>query len=515
MIVDRTQNHYGSREPDGIGRCSGHVSQKLASLSLSTKLLILTIVFVMLAELLILIPSIAKFRQHWLAERLAAAQIASLSLEAAPGHKLPDVLRDELLNMARVRSVALRRADRRELILQMSIPYEISAHYDLRQAGWPTLIADALEVFIAADGRRIRVIGEPNLTASDTLVEIVMDEAPLKAAMRTYVHNILWLSVLISVFTAALVYWTLRALFVRPVSRITCSMERFRENPEDASRVIVPSDRGDELGRAERELAAMQTELAETLRQKSRLAALGLAVSKINHDLRNMLSNAQLISDRMTSVPDPTVQRFAPKLIASLDRAIRLCTETLKFGKTSELPPERARFPLVPLIEECAGSLGVIGHGRIGWRLIADHDLQIDADREQLFRVLTNLLRNAAQSLEAAAGNGAQPEITVEVLRAGGVVIIDVADNGPGVPMNVRKHLFEPFSGSTRDGGTGLGLAIAAEIARAHGGQLTLAASTRGARFRLEIPDVGSQGAQARIAKNARADSNGSAKALG
>jgi signal transduction histidine kinase len=228
-----------------------------------------------------------------------------------------------------------------------------------------------------------------------------------------------------------------------------------------------------------------------------------------------MLSNAQLISDRMTTVPDPTVQRFAPKLIASLDRAIRLCTETLKFGKTSELPPERTRFPVVPLLEECAGSLGVIGHERIGWRLIADHDLQIDADHEQLFRVLTNLLRNAAQSLEAGPGNGTKPEITVEVRRAGGVVIIDVADNGPGVPMNVRKHLFEPFSGSTRDGGTGLGLAIAAEIARAHGGQMTLAASTKGARFRLEIPDVGSEAARARSVKSVRASGNGSAKALG
>src|SRR4029079_9562465 len=109
-------------------------------------------------------------------------------------------------------------------------------------------------------------------------------------------------------------------------------MLRFSENPEDASRIIVPSQRRDEIGTAERELAHMQSELTQTLQQKNRLAALGLAVSKISHDLRNMLASAQLISDRLGSLPDLTVQRFAPKLIASLGRAISFCEGTLRFG---------------------------------------------------------------------------------------------------------------------------------------------------------------------------------------
>jgi signal transduction histidine kinase len=490
VVVDKTFDRHGNDEPGNTGRCVAHASRKISSLSLSTKLLILTIAFVMIAGALLLVPSIAKFRQHWLTGRLTDAQIASLSLEAAPGRKLPEVLRRELLRIARVHSVALRRADRRELVLQMSIPYEISAHYDLRESDWPTLITGAFDTLLSPPGRLIRVIGEPEMSDSNTLVEIVMDEAPLKAAMWSYMGNMLWLDALISVFAAILVYWTLRWFFVRPVSRLTCNMERFRENPEDSSRVILPSGRGDEIGRAERELAAMQSQLSGMLRQKSRLAALGLAVSKINHDLRNILANAQLISDRMAALPDPAVQRFAPKLIASLDRAIRLCAETLKFGKTSELAPERTLFPVGELVSECADGLGLTSHNRIGWRLNAEPELHIDADREQLFRVLTNLMRNAMQSLESLPVNGTRPEIVCAAWHERGAVVIEIADNGPGIPSSVRKRLFEPFNGSARDGGTGLGLAIGAEIARAHGGRLSLAGTGQGASFRLEIPDA-------------------------
>ena len=97
--------------------------------------------------------------------------------------------------------------------------------------------------------------------------------------------------------------------------------------------------RGDEIGVAERELASMQRQLSSLLAQKNRLAQLGMAVSKINHDLRNMLANAQLISDRLVAIPDPTVQRFVPKLIASLDRAIQFCNASLQFGGSQKRPP--------------------------------------------------------------------------------------------------------------------------------------------------------------------------------
>ena len=203
--------------------------------------------------------------------------------------------------------------------------------------------------------------------------------------MISYGLNILGLSIIISLFTAALVYLALSNLLVRPLMRITRNMLHFGENPEDHSRIIEPSGRADEVGTAERELAHMQRQMSQLLLQKNRLAQLGLAVSKINHDLRNMLANAQLISDRLTTISDPTVQRFAPKLIASLDRAINFCSDSLRFGRAEEAEPRRDLMRLKPLVEEVGDGLGLPREGSIAWTVEIDDTLRIDADREHLF----------------------------------------------------------------------------------------------------------------------------------
>jgi signal transduction histidine kinase len=263
---------------------------------------------------------------------------------------------------------------------------------------------------------------------------------------------------------------------------------RFSERPEDPSRVISPSSRRDEIGTAERELSAMQQELSETLSQKTRLAALGLAVSKISHDLRNMLSSAQLLSDRLSTVKDPTVQRLVPKLLASLDRAIRLCARTLDFGQAQEVPPRRKRFALAPLVSEVGDSLGLPRPNLVDWSIEIEEELEVDADRDQLYRVLSNLCRNAVQALESEATT--HGEILVAARREGTVTIIDVADTGPGVPEKARANLFKAFQSVARKGGAGLGLAIAQELVQAHGGQIALVGNEGGAKFRVTIPDV-------------------------
>ena len=283
------------------------------------------------------------------------------------------------------------------------MPADIDASYDLRDASWLTLIADALMVYVAPDDRVIRVVGDPGYKQGE-FIEVVMGEAPLKAAMIRYGLDILGLSILISIITAALVYLSLDALLVKPMTKLTWNIVRFSQRPEDPTRIIEPSARRDEIGTAERELSAMQHELAETLSQKRRLAALGLAVSKISHDLRNMLSSAQLLSDRLITVKDPTVQRLVPKLIASLDRAIRLCARTLDYGQAQETPPRRKRFPLAPLVAEVGDSLGLPRPKLIDWTVEVDANLEVDADRDQLYRVLSNLCRNAVQALESRGG---------------------------------------------------------------------------------------------------------------
>lgn len=469
------------------------------ALGLPAKLLLLTAGFVMLAEVLIFVPSVANYRVSWLSDRLTAAQVASLAAEAVPGGDVPMKVRAELLRTAQVKAVAVRREGRRRLVLPADEPLSIDAHYDLRPrdegfldgiAERLSLIGDTFATFMHGDTRTIRVIGPVGDNPED-FIEIVIPELPLKKVMVRYGLNILGLSIMISLITAALVYLALSHLLVQPMMRITRNMVRFSQDPEDPERIIAPSGRNDEIGVAERELARMQRELSQLFLQKSRLAQLGLAVSKINHDLRNMLANAQLISDRLTGIPDPTVQRFAPKLIASLDRAINFCNDSLKFGRAEEAAPRRELMRLAPMVEEVGDGLGLPRDGAIAWLVDIEETLRIDADRDHLFRVLSNLVRNAVQALE-----GQEPDerrdvgrIVVRAWREGRRVSVEVRDNGPGVPAKARENLFRAFQGGMRKGGTGLGLAIAAELIAAHGGRLQLLDPDQGAAFLIELPD--------------------------
>ena len=385
--------------PEGEG--TSRVLQRAAprGRGLSAKLLILTVAFVMIAEVLVFVPSVSNFRLNWLMERLASAEIAALAAQVVPGRELPGSVRDELLMSAQVKAVAVKREGVRRLVVQSQMPEQVAAHYDLRNASFFGLIGDALAVYFSPGDRYIRVMGRPDMTSAE-LVEIVVNEAPLKADMIRFGLNILGLSIIISIITATLVYLALNFMLVRPITTLTRDMVRFSEDPENPSAMITPSDRSDEIGTAERELSHMQHQITDMLKQKSHLAALGLAVSKINHDLRNMLSTAQLISDRLGSIKDPKAERFAPKLVNSIDRAVRLCTETLKYGRAEEAPPERALFPLRPLVEDVADNLGrALGNG-VRWRIEVDKSLDVDADRDQLHRILTNLCRNAVQAVE-------------------------------------------------------------------------------------------------------------------
>jgi signal transduction histidine kinase len=301
---------------------------------------------------------------------------------------------------------------------------------------------------------------------------------------------VLIVSLLIAGIVSALVYLALHYLFVRPMRRLTANLVGFHENPENPARIIVPSQRGDEIGVAERELSDMQRDLVSMLNQKSRLAALGLAVSKINHDLRNMLASSQLLSDQLASVPDPRVQRFAPKLMRSLERAIDFAQSTLSYGRAQEAAPDRRMLLVEPVVAEVRESAGLATDASITWVAAIERGLSIDADPDQLFRVLLNLVRNAAQALESEPqGHIGAMQIRITGRREGSVAILEISDTGPGMPAKTREHLFEAFQTSGRPGGSGLGLAIAAELIRAHGGDIHLVEGTIGATFRISIPD--------------------------
>ncbi len=447
---------------------------------LSARLLLLTIGFVMLAEVLIYTPSIGRFRAVYLEERLAAGHLAILALEATPDHMVSQELTIELLKHVEAFTVALTKPGAGKLMLMDMPPKDLDASFDLRGAGFFVLIRDAFAALLAKPGRVIRVVGvsskDPNI-----LVEVVLNEGPMRDEMFAFSQRILALSLVISLFTAALVFLSLHWMMVRPMRHITASMSAFRKDPEDASRVVRPSNRRDEIGFAEHELAAMQEGLRASLQQKTRLAALGVAVTKINHDLRNILATARLVSDRLDLSDDPEVKRVTPTLMSAIDRAVNLCAQTLSF--TREGPPalELTRFDLRALVADVGAALPETVNGQPVWNSLLQGGLEIEADREHLFRVLSNLGQNA---IEAGASR-----VEVSAEQMDGRVRVTVSDNGPGLPPRAHQQLFQPFTGSARPGGTGLGLAIARDLVRAHGGEIRLEHSTAdGTSFRIELP---------------------------
>lgn len=447
---------------------------------LSMRLLVLTIGFVMLSEVLIFAPSVARFRQDWLQDRIAAAHLATLALEATPDNMVSEQLKSELLDHAGVVGIVIAKPGEVRRVLAPEIPPAADADYDLRDASFLTLIRDALLALVEPRPRVLRVTGlSPK--DPDVVVEVLFGDRPLRTAMLEFSRRILALSLIISFLTATLVYLTLQWLLVRPLRRLTENMIAFREAPEHPDSVIPPTRRRDELGVAQRELAQMEEKLRAALHQKARLAALGGAVARINHDLRNILAAARLMSDRLASSTDPRVRKTAPALLGSIDRAVSLCEQTLGFAR-EELPPlHRTRFALATLVDEVGEVVSLLTGGNAVWDSSVPRDLVVVADREQLFRVLANLGRNGAEA-------GAQT-LHIEADATPERVCILISDDGPGLPAKVRDRLFEPFAGSVKPGGSGLGMAIAAELVRAHGGELRLVSSDAGGtRFELVLP---------------------------
>ncbi|MDP6803837.1 MAG: HAMP domain-containing sensor histidine kinase [Rhodospirillales bacterium] len=461
-------------------------TRRPVSMGLSARLLLLTVFFVMVAELLIYTPSIARFRQAYLEDHLNRAHLATVALDAAPELGVSKGLGDEVLAQTGVHAIVLRAEGRHILVVRKEMPPAVDAIFDMRQGNFVMWIVDAFAALGQDENRIIRVLG-PSPKGPETTIEVVLDESPMREAMYGYSNRILQLSIVISLITAGLVYLSLQLLLVRPMRRITDTMTSFREDPEDMSRALIPSTRSDEIGVAQRELAVMQEQLRAALRQKTRLATLGAAVAKINHDLRNSLSTAVLISDRLAEVDDPEVKKVTPRLYQSIDRAVELCSQTLNFVADATPPLKPVRFGLRELVAEAGESIRAVPDTAADtsasrqWLNGVPEEFEINADRQQLFRVFANLGENAFQ----AGGTN----VRVSASANGDRVVIDVTDDGPGIPVKARHVLFRPFAGSARVGGTGLGLVIARDVMHAHGGEITLVHSRDdGTTFRLEFP---------------------------
>jgi signal transduction histidine kinase len=454
---------------------------------LSARLLILTVLFVSLGGMLALPPSLAAFEEQWLLDRVRAAELASLTADLAPNQVVSQQVREQILNGAGVTNIAIQTDGMRRLVLpggrMPRAPYLV----DLRKHSFTSYLRAPFQTLLGGSGRSVRVLAEPRFRKAD-FVEIVAPDAELKRALARYLWRLLAVLAFVSSMAGLLVYLSLNFFLVRPMQRITRAMERFRADPEDPAARVYPSGRRDELGRAELELDQMQADLRAALRERGRLAALGEAVAKINHDLRNMLTSAQIASERLAALKDPKVSQALPRLTRALDRAVKLATDVLAYGKTEEAAPDARPVPLAPALEAAAEEAQLSGEGV---RLQAEigKGEQVLADPDQLHRIMVNLLRNAREAIEQQQGRWEPGLVKVTLSREPTGAVLRFADNGPGLSARSRERLFQPFAGSTRSGGAGLGLAIARELAQGHGGDLTLAESgDKGAIFELRLP---------------------------
>ncbi|UNK39849.1 HAMP domain-containing histidine kinase [Shinella sp. H4-D48] len=454
---------------------------------LSGRLLLVTAIFVLIAEILIFVPSVANMRLMWLRDRLNTAAAASVVIEGLPDQELPRSVQQETLLATGAKAIVLKKADASRMVAAIDMPPTVDAQYDLSDVSTLTAVYDAFDTLLFGGNRVIRVYGPVGETT--TRIELLLDDGALRRAMLRYARNVFFLSLFISLVTAAPIFFALNRLLIRPVRGMTANIREFAADPSNPARVLRPSGGRDEIAVAGIHLAAMQQTLQRTLKEQKNLADLGLAVSKINHDMRNILSSAQLMSDRLSDVDDPVVKRVAPKLLRSIDRAVGYTNEVMSYGRMREPEPRRRFVSLRPLVQEVSEVLALDARGDIDFVVEVESALQVDADGEQLFRVIHNLCRNAVEALSQEI-SAARRTVIVTGLRTGSVVSIAIEDNGPGMPQKARENLFKAFRGSVRSGGTGLGLAIARELVLAHGGTIALVEKvTPGTLFRIELPD--------------------------
>lgn len=484
---NQSSNKTMAREENSGNKIAVSAFRQNVARGLSGRLLVLTVAFVMFAEILILVPSIANFRNVWLQNHLDTAEAASIVYLDGSDFMLSKQAQRDLLRSTESLSVGIKDGASRRLMA--SLPTDKIADETIYLSGMQPInsLRSSLSTLFFGGDRVYRVSGPMKSRSGD--IQLVQEDKYLRDALIQFSRNILLISLAISLFTAGLVFLSLYWLIVRPIIKLSSNMDAFSEHPENASLVYKPTGRKDEIGVAEERLSSLQEDLQDTLRQKQHLAELGLAVSKINHDLRNILASAYLFSDRLTNISDPTVQRLAPKLVKTIDRAVEYTKSVLTYGKAMESAPQMLPRRIHKIVDEVGETLGVNHKENFIWHNDVNEKLEIECDGEQIFRAILNLSRNAIQAMETEPTNAGENQLTISSQLQNNHLELRVQDTGPGISPNQQGNLFAAFQGSTKTGGTGLGLAIAMELIRAHGGNITLErTSQNGSTFLITLP---------------------------
>jgi signal transduction histidine kinase len=450
------------------------------------QLLLYTVGFVLLAQILLYPLSIAALRDTWLFSRAGAAELATLATQSMPGRLANDEFARVFLDRQRIVSIVVTSGSRREVILEPTAPVQgDTVRIDLQRNPPLFSIPSTLSHVLAPKGRLLKLTFKPELTSFDEM-EVTVRESALRSAFWTSSGAIILNSLFLSAIAGALVYFAVYRLVVRPMQGLTDAVTRYAHAP-DAATIDLPPAQNDEIRRITTALNTMQQTVSAALRQRKRLADLGEAVAKICHDLRNSLSAAQVLSDGLADSNDPNVRDAAPRLERAIERSIALAESTLRYGRAETPLPHLRTMDLKPALEEAVAE-SLTGSPNITPRVECGGMVRVVADPDHVHRIITNLVRNAVSAISARPNSTEPGSLVAEVRVAGSDVTLEIRDNGPGIPRSVLGKLFQPFAKSGSDGGAGLGLAIARELARGMGGDLELAGSSpAGASFVLHL----------------------------
>jgi signal transduction histidine kinase len=444
-----------------------HLELELFGSSLSGRVLWLTVGIILAVELVVLTPSLGNERQRWMWQRISLAHITALSAAAPQNGGLGPAAYQQLAQLSGIESIKLTQPD--GAVLQVLPPPPLPparvvylADETLLHSTWC-----ALKRIAGLESAPVGVVA-PSPLQGNIRIEIQINGAGLNQDLRGYASHLAVLSAVVALVTGLLVFAALNRLLVRPLRVMTDNISGFRNDPEHAGQgeLSALASRGDdEIAEAARELKTMLETMRAALWRNARLAALGTSVTKISHDLRNILSSALLVSSNLQESTDPGTQRAVRTLVLAMERAVQLVSRTVDFAREGPPAIVRTPTPLREVVDEailvvCPGGAGITIENHVPAGLI------LPLDRMHIYRVLLNLLRNAAEA-------GAKAAVVTAETGPGANKII-VTDYGPGLPPRVQQNLFKPFAGSGRQGSSGLGLVIARDLMRAQGGELTL-----------------------------------------
>jgi len=339
--------------------------------------------------------------------------------------------------------------------------------YDVNRRIYTNSFINAIKAVITDQPKLVQLTYNDN----GQQLSFIINQTPIRDTIRSYLPmGFLLFSTTFSVL-GFILYFVLRRFYLAPLKSLTTTLAEFANDPTvprpTANALKINSDFRD----AARALDELQRNTITEMRQRERLADIGEAVAKINHDIRNVLSSATLVADALLGSKDKQVSRTAPHVVRSLEQAVDLCQSMMDY-LVAVPDPQLSTFPINNIANELVDATKM--------QITYSGPAEINADRKMMQRIFLNLARNS--------GGAGATKLHIDIWRAGHLGIIDISDNGNGIPKQQWDSLFQAFKTHGR-GGSGLGLAIAQDLVAAQGGHVKLSRSNEnGTEFRFQLP---------------------------